>query len=82
MNSSRSLSRALKVLGPNMDISSNAGGGVGSRRPSHAISRSCHSATVQFTAAAAYPACQEAVRHLSNSRDGLIFFQIFLYKPV
>ena len=39
-------------------------------------------ATVQFTAAAAYPACQEAVRHLSNSRDWLIFFQIFLYKPV
>jgi hypothetical protein len=39
-------------------------------------------ATVQFTAAAVYPACQEAVRHLSNSRDWLIFFQIFLYKSV
>jgi hypothetical protein len=39
-------------------------------------------ATVQFTAVATYPACQVAVRHLSNSRDWLIFFQIFLYKPV
>ena len=40
------------------------------------------SVTVRFTAAAAYLAYQEAVRHLSNSRDWLIFFQIFLYKPV
>ena len=48
MNSSRSLSGAPKVLGRNMDTGSPiiAGHAVGSRRPSHAISR--RAVTVQL----------------------------------
>jgi hypothetical protein len=47
-----------------------------------AVDQPPRSQLFNFTAVAAYPACQVAVRHLSNSRDWLIFFQIFLYKPV
>ncbi len=38
-------------------------------------------ATVRFTVVATKVACQEPVRHLSNSRDHGTFFEIFLYKP-
>ena len=78
----RTMALPARGLTPQATVASERGREAAqrSRRESHLVRR--RSATVQFTAAAAYPARQEAVRHLSNSRDWLIFFQIFLYKPV